>query len=243
MGGDGGVVAAKREFMRAGGTSAAPEDEGKSVSQTQAIRSRLCALSQTELQDPVVACKFGNLYNKEAVLGALLDKNMPSSLSHIRKMKLDVKEVKFHVSSSSGSRSCPLTGLDFNGVVPFFFIWPTGFVLSEKAVKEMGMAALQEEYGPFSEDELVKLLPLEGDANLEKAKERMKDLEEMRTAKKKKRPAGEKEAASAGGGGGEKSSAKKQKHGGALTSTMKEVSESISNNKNSAVYSSLFHKS
>ena len=246
MGGDGGVIAAKREYMRAGGSKELHDEEGKSVKQIQILRSKSCSLSQKELEDPVVACELGNLYNKEAVLGYLLDKKIPSELSHIRKMKEDVKEAKFHVSSS-GARSCPLTGLDFNGMIPFVLVWSTGFVLSEKAVKEMGIYSLQEEYGPFSEDDLVKLLPLDDD--LESMKERMKARKEKRMmSKKKKRSGDEKQTvrAAGGDGGGRQSngSSKKRKYGGGtLTSVDKEVSMSLSSHNSSAVYASLFHKS
>jgi hypothetical protein len=51
---------------------------------------------------------------------------------------------------------CPVTQMDFNGLHPFVAIWPTGWVLSEKAVRELGVGALQEEYGPFAEDDIIK---------------------------------------------------------------------------------------
>ncbi len=50
-----------------------------------------------------------------------------------------------------------------NGLIPFVVIWSTGFVLSEKAVKEVGINDLQDEYGPFNEKDIVKLLPLEAE--------------------------------------------------------------------------------
>jgi len=42
-----------------------------------------CSLSLTELQQPVCADELGNLYNKEAVLNALITKAVPPSLSHL----------------------------------------------------------------------------------------------------------------------------------------------------------------
>ena len=181
----GGVVAVKRQFLPGGGAKIPDADhgEGKSVKQTQLLRSKCCALSQTELEEPVVACELGNLYNKEAVLDTLLKKNMPPELAHIRTTK-DLTEAKFHFSPS-GVRSCPLTGLDFNGIIPFVLVWKTGYVLSEKAVKEMGISDLQGEYGPFTSDDLVRLIPLECD--LEKAQKTMKDRREFEALRKKKK--------------------------------------------------------
>lgn len=51
---------------------------------------------------------------------------------------------------------CPVTQMDFNGLHPFVFIWSTGWVLAEKAVRELGIDALQEEYGPFVEDDIIR---------------------------------------------------------------------------------------
>lgn len=236
MGGDGGVVAVKRQFLPGGGAKDpnAPQGEGKqSVKQTQLSRSKCCSLSQTELEEPVVACEMGNLYNKEALLGAFLDKQMPSDLSHIRNMK-DVKEAKFHVSPS-GARSCPLTGLDFNGVIPFVVVWKTGYVLSEKAVKEMGISSLQGDYGPFTSNDLVKLLPLESDiGEIQESMKTRRDLSAASCKKKKKNRAGEEE---------QQTSKKRKMWGQAtigVTSLTKEVIATLSN-RDGEVYKSLFH--
>eukprot|EP00443_Scrippsiella_acuminata_P035064 CAMPEP_0115367038 /NCGR_PEP_ID=MMETSP0270-20121206/105114_1 /TAXON_ID=71861 /ORGANISM="Scrippsiella trochoidea, Strain CCMP3099" /LENGTH=46 /DNA_ID= /DNA_START= /DNA_END= /DNA_ORIENTATION= len=43
-----------------------------------------CWLSQETLRDPVVACRLGNLYNKEALIGALLNKSVPQEVAHVR---------------------------------------------------------------------------------------------------------------------------------------------------------------
>merc|ERR1719171_1998700 len=59
--------------------------------QRHQTRMSQCFLSQQELKDPVVACRLGNLYNKEAMIGALLNKSLPSALSHVKALK-DVKQ-------------------------------------------------------------------------------------------------------------------------------------------------------
>lgn len=52
--------------------------------------------------------------------------------------------------TTSLSFCCPLGGTQFNGIIPFIALWSTGYVLSEKAFRELGAAALQGDYGPFS---------------------------------------------------------------------------------------------
>ena len=112
---------------------------------------------------------MGNLYNTEAIITALLEKKIGVALSHIRGMK-DLKKLKlFHNQNYSTEQevdgelpamfSCPITKMEFNGNHPFVAIWTTGYVLSEKAIKELGIDSLQEEYGPFTADDLVRLIP------------------------------------------------------------------------------------
>lgn len=66
--------------------------------------------------------------------------------------------------------SCPITKMEFNGNHPFVAIWTTGFVLSEKAIKELGIEALQGEYGPFTADDIIKLIPVGGEVEAQVAK-------------------------------------------------------------------------
>ena len=194
MGGDGGVIAVKKQYMHGGGTSDpdAIKNDKKSVRDTQCLRSRACALSGEALVSPIVACELGHLYNKESILQALLDKSLKSEFGHVRTLK-DVKEVIFESASTSNENEkeskcrwmCPLTGLEFNGIVPFLLLWSSGKVISDKGYREMGVEALQEEYGPFTTDDVVKLLPLERE--LAKQQENMAARREKRQSKKKKK--------------------------------------------------------
>ena len=54
-------------------------------------KSKLCALTKDKLRLPIAVCKMGLLYNKEAIVRSLIEKNMPSAFRHIKKLK-DVKE-------------------------------------------------------------------------------------------------------------------------------------------------------
>merc|ERR1711974_428104 len=94
------------------------------------------------LREPVVACRLGNLYNKEALIGALLSKSMPEALDHIRQLK-DVKQCRLTWvgSEADGGRRrivCPLSREDLDaGSSRAVVIWPTGAVASTKSMKEL----------------------------------------------------------------------------------------------------------
>jgi hypothetical protein len=105
---------------------------------------------------------------------------------HVRGIK-DLFPVRLHFASPSSSAgmnhkskipSCPITGIELNGSVPAFLIVQSKKsktnriesvdeqqhpnVLSEKAIKEMGMEGLQAEYGPFDAEDLIRLVPPTG---------------------------------------------------------------------------------
>ena len=80
---------------------------------------------------------------------------------------------------------CPVTKTEFNGLQPFVCIWTTGFILSMKAIKEMGLKFLQDEYGPFSEVDIVALIPL--DNELPEQIQQMKNRRTNSKINKKKR--------------------------------------------------------
>ena len=120
------------------------------------------------------------MYNSEAIINALLDKKVGAASSHIRGLK-DIKTLKLFPNPNYSDEketdgelpakfSCPITKMEFNGNHPFVAIWTTGFVLSEKAIKELGIEALQGEYGPFSADDIIKLIPMGGEVEAQVAK-------------------------------------------------------------------------
>lgn len=103
-----------------------------------------CTLSGMPLDLPCVVDDLGNLYNKEAVVHALLTKTMPKSLSHITSIK-HIIDVKLHPASSSAAAqirfSCPVTGVLMNGKTKFIVVRPngqgTGWAVSERALQEL----------------------------------------------------------------------------------------------------------
>lgn len=174
MGGDGGVVATQRKFMR-GYKHPGEEAESKNIKKHQRLRSTICSVSSKPLVEPIVACELGNLYNKEEILSHLINKTLNESFKHVRGLK-DLKTLKFKLnpiysnnnnnsssmdSSSASQFVCPVTGDEFNGALPFVCVWSTGYVLSERAIKELGIESLQSEYGPFNAAaDLVKINPM-----------------------------------------------------------------------------------
>ena len=191
MGGDGGSTALERKYLRGSKESSTAKDSKNTV-YTRMVRAQSCALSNQPLQAPICVCEMGYLYNKEALLTALLDSNSSGDKSgiskskefqHVTRMK-DVKEAKFYtnpqflhtknqtsnvnasssmietttsLAASEGPSpfSCPITGTEFNGKHPFVMIWTTGYIISEKALRELGHDALQAEYGPFNKTVLL----------------------------------------------------------------------------------------
>merc|ERR1719206_503841 len=94
------------------------EDRGLGTLERHRTRMSLCFLSQQELRDPVVACRLGNLYNKEALIGALLNKSVPEDIGHVRALK-DVKQCAItwkEAENEEGRRRmvCPVSREDLD---------------------------------------------------------------------------------------------------------------------------------
>jgi hypothetical protein len=176
MGGDGGTYVTGRQYIRSCKTEIEGSDYSKSVKERQRRKATTCAVSGLPLAEPVVMCQLGNLFNKEAIITALINKTLNSAFSHIRGLK-DLKQVLFTPNPAFSSEDltrdksieekvssqyiCPITNRDFNGEFNFVLIWTTGWLLSEKAVREMGVEHLQAEYGPFGLEDIVTVLPME----------------------------------------------------------------------------------
>ena len=88
MGNDGGSIPRRSEVVKI-------KQKNQKLEKVQVAKAKAsyCILSKEPLKPPIVACKLGNLYNKEEVLRRLVEKTMPYSFRHIKKLK-DVKEAK-----------------------------------------------------------------------------------------------------------------------------------------------------
>lgn len=171
MGGDGGVIATQRKYLRGVTNLEDRKDDPKNIREHQKMRTKVCACSSQPLTEQLKACEMGNIYNAEAIITALIDKSLSPSFAHIEKTK-DLKDLKltanpiYRAESSADPSApskyiCPVTRTEFNGYQPFVLIWSTGAVLAEKAIREIGIEGLQIDHGPFTEIDIVKLLPVE----------------------------------------------------------------------------------
>ncbi len=161
MGGDGGVYAVQRKYLRHGNMGDGVEGKEKKAiansSESKIDEVTTCALSKEPLRDHIVACELGYMYNKDTVLTNLLEKTLNPTYSHLRGLK-DIVEVKL-TKSDGGKIICPATLAELTSGNPFCVIFTTGWVLSTRAIREVGIEGLQEEYGPFSKDDIVRLAP------------------------------------------------------------------------------------
>ncbi|KAL3533109.1 hypothetical protein ACH5RR_006630 [Cinchona calisaya] len=122
-----------------------------------------CSLSNEPLKRPVVIDKLGNLFNKEALVEALLMKKMPKEFWYVKGLKdmiaveLDViPGVEDERGSVSGAKfQCPITGLEFNGTYKFFALRTCGHVLSAKALKEVKSSACLVCHKEFCESDKI----------------------------------------------------------------------------------------
>ncbi|KAK4415057.1 Replication termination factor 2 [Sesamum alatum] len=104
-----------------------------------------CSLSNEPLRHPVVLDKLGNLFNKEALVEALLKKNLPREFWYIKGLKdmisVELAEIPGARESGAVKFQCPITGLEFNGKYKFYAIKSCGHVLSAKGFKEVKSSA------------------------------------------------------------------------------------------------------
>ncbi|KAL5840019.1 hypothetical protein ACOSQ4_012627 [Xanthoceras sorbifolium] len=114
-----------------------------------------CALSNEPLREPCVIDKLGNIFNKEALVHALLSKSLPNGFGYIRGLKdlVNVKLSKIPGEEDCGNVrfQCPITGHEFNGKYKFFALRTCGHVLSAKALKEVKSSSCLVCHEEFSE--------------------------------------------------------------------------------------------
>ncbi|KII86270.1 hypothetical protein PLICRDRAFT_164714 [Plicaturopsis crispa FD-325 SS-3] len=151
MGNDGGSIPDRRDLVR----NKPKAEQADKANQTRA-KWFFCALSKKPLQEPIVSCALGKLYNKDAIIEYLIDKSAYGDgegiCGHIRSLK-DVKTLKLTpnpapkaVSSVSASTDrpqfvCPLTLKEMNGVQPFVYISSCGCVFSQGGLKTVSSAS------------------------------------------------------------------------------------------------------
>ncbi|XP_027200184.2 replication termination factor 2 [Dermatophagoides pteronyssinus] len=166
MGCDGGTIPRRDELVRI-----KKKKEAKDKEAEMAAKWKYCAISSKDLQPPIVSCELGRLYNKDAVIEYLLNKEAPNSslLSHIRNLKDLVtlrltpkpKDDQNKSTESNGANEykyvCPIVGLEMNGNYKFMYFRQCGCVVSERAIKEVKSQVCLSCNKPFIEDDLIVL--------------------------------------------------------------------------------------
>ncbi|XP_017983960.1 PREDICTED: protein RTF2 homolog [Theobroma cacao] len=149
-----------------------------------------CALSNEPLREPCVIDKLGNIFNKEALVQALLGKKLPKEFRHVKGLK-DMVNIKLSVipgkesdAADGATFQCPITGLEFNGKYKFFALKNCGHVVSAKALKEVKSSACLVCHKEFVEsDKMV----INGNEEEVAVLREMMEEEKAKTVKEKKK--------------------------------------------------------
>ncbi|KAB5592984.1 Protein RTF2 [Ceratobasidium theobromae] len=143
MGNDGGSIPDRRDLVR---TKAKAEQADKNNLVLAAWF--FCALSKRPLQEPIVSCVMGKLYNKDAIIEYLLDKSAYGDgeeiCGHVKSLR-DVKQLKLTPNPAAATSQssdkpkpafvCPLTLKEMSGSLPFSYLVPCGCVFSTAGLK------------------------------------------------------------------------------------------------------------
>ncbi|KAI3688088.1 hypothetical protein L1987_81796 [Smallanthus sonchifolius] len=150
-----------------------------------------CALSNEPLKRPIVIDYLGNVFNKQALVEALLNKKLPKAFSHIKGLK-DMISIELELIPGLGSDSdvkfqCPITGLEFNGKYKFYALKSCGHVLSAKALKEVKSSTCHVCHKEFAESDKIvingnesEVVALREKMEVEKSKLREKKVKKVK---------------------------------------------------------------
>ncbi|KAF9508019.1 hypothetical protein BS47DRAFT_1320943 [Hydnum rufescens UP504] len=145
MGNDGGSIPDRRDLVKNKPKAEQADRNNQAIAQWF-----FCALSKRELQEPIVSCALGKLYNKDAILEYLLDRSAYGDgeeiCGHIRSLK-DVTTLKLtknpaepisddkNTSRRQAMFICPLTLKEMSGATPFVHITACGDVFSAAGLR------------------------------------------------------------------------------------------------------------
>lgn len=132
MGNDGGCIPRRTDMV----PERKKEIKKDYVSMNQS-RAKFCALSNARLKQPMVGCKMGFQYNKEAVYKCIIDKTIPRAFKHIKKPR-NMKEI---VATENPDKLsiypfiCPQSQIEYNGLTKFVYLWSCGCMMSYKLLE------------------------------------------------------------------------------------------------------------
>ncbi|WCJ30103.1 Replication termination factor 2 [Euphorbia peplus] len=145
-----------------------------------------CSLSNEPLVQPCVIDRLGNLFNKEALVEALIGKKLPREFGYIRGLK-DMINIKLEAIPGGESNNavfhCPISGLEFNGTYKFFALRNCGHVLSAKALKEVKSSSCLVCYKEYEECDKIVINGTEEEVDV--LRERMEEEEKLKAKNKK----------------------------------------------------------
>lgn len=97
-----------------------------------------CALTGLPLKAPILISKCGAIFNKEDVLQAILEKNLPKKLRYLKHLK-NTKELDLRGVQTLLEYSCPLSGKIPNPSTKniFTFIFSCGHLFDQEAFNIM----------------------------------------------------------------------------------------------------------
>ena len=107
-----------------------------------------CSLTKQRLSEPICCDDLGNLYNKTALIEAMLNKTLPKQLKYIKKIKKDIincnvtlrdnlDKIDIDNEENGGIFMCPISGLIGNGKYPFVCLRKCGCVLSKRTLNNI----------------------------------------------------------------------------------------------------------
>jgi hypothetical protein len=140
MGCDGGTKVDKRDII----VKVRKEKKGMDKELRNQLVWDVCTISKEKLTEPIVCCALGRLYNKEALVEALIrrksTKKPDELIEHIQSLK-DITNIHFspnpeHAKDNTKSKFiCPITQQEIRGLYKFYAVAKCGHVVSEKAIQ------------------------------------------------------------------------------------------------------------
>ncbi|CAH8366060.1 unnamed protein product [Eruca vesicaria subsp. sativa] len=206
-----------------------------------------CALSNEPLAEPCVVDLLGNLFNKEALVNALLLKKLPKQFYYIKGLK-DMVNIKLtplagsEGDTTSGQFQCPVSGLEFNGKYKFFVLRGCGHVMSAKALKEVKSCSCLVCHADVKDSDKIVVNGTEEEVGLlrERMEEERAKVREKKGASKKSKNGVAAVVVDAGA-----KVAKRQMDDGNVSGTVKKfkAGDKVPVNATKEVYASLFTSS
>ncbi|KAF8883833.1 Rtf2 RING-finger-domain-containing protein [Infundibulicybe gibba] len=187
MGNDGGSIPDRRDLVR----NKPKAEQADKANQTRA-RWFFCALSKRKLQEPIVSCALGKLYNKDSIIEYLLDNF--ASLKDVKTLTLTPNSTPSAPATTSSDERpqfvCPLTLKEMNGVQPFIYLSTCGCRSStEKGGDELDLCPQCAKKFSRSDD-IVHINPSAEEEEVMRATmDRRRLLEPVKKTKKRKNAA------------------------------------------------------